>query len=139
MQAMLLVAALCVGCRTRQPISPTGEPRYLVTIYDLQGEAIGQLDMIVTNQPAQSCNAADQGKLRLVQIVSQRLQPPLHLGSAPGGWLDDGKLLVDLSAPMCDAYLLLTGRLTASGASGDVVRSSIGSGGRIGTFQATLK
>ncbi len=110
--------------------------RFIVTIRRPAGRDLGQMELEVTSQPGKSCLASSGDRLRLVRIRGQRLQPPLYLGSAPTGSVEHDRLLIDLSAPISDAYFELDGSLTAKGASGDVSRVGLIRRRESGTFEA---
>jgi hypothetical protein len=109
-----------------------------VEVVDLTGKPLGTWHMRITANDASSCLGGQKGVR--VEFARHDEVPSLRLGSYGVAMLKDGRIKIDLTGGMCDAYLMMEGAFAADGASsGDVYRFGMRGGQNLGTYRAVVK
>lgn len=131
----LLLSVLLAACSNPAPppvsqqtsdtpaVQTVAGQRWRIAIRDLAGADIGELELLLTDIPGQSCLGSQTGPPRLASVTRTTLdESKISLrGTGVSVWLEGEKMLVDLASP-CDLYRLLDGKVSAGGlASGDLV------------------
>jgi hypothetical protein len=115
---------------------------WTVSVYDPAGKELASLRMRITRTPADSCLGDMAGGLRVEFDPTQAkaISPSLPIGSYGVAKLTDDAVKIDLTGGICDAYLMMAGKIAADGSStGTVYRFSIGGGDDVGTYRATVR
>jgi hypothetical protein len=112
---------------------------WVVTLVDREMKDAGTLTLEITQQRGRSC-LSDYGTSPYLVVVksTRNLSDKIRIGEAPVALFRNGRVQIDLSAPMCDAYLQLAGKMTKAGAEGHIDAFSIGGGKTLGTFVARV-
>jgi hypothetical protein len=131
---LIVVALLCaavVAASARDPV-------WSINVTGVKGESLGALTLELTNESARTCLSGDWKKARLLQSSFQSLAKLFESkGYFPTYELNGADLTIQLNSPgMCDAYILLTGKLSARDGSGDYTSEGLGGGELRGTFTA---
>jgi hypothetical protein len=119
---------------------PTGVP-WTVKVYDPAGKELASLRMRITPKAADSCLGDMAGGVRVDfdPKEAKAISPTLPIGSYGVAKFTDDAIKIDLTGGICDAYLLMAGKIDADGSStGTVYRFSIGGGDDVGTYRATV-
>ena len=145
----LVLAAAIVGCaNAAEPRAfahlrakfPSGIP-WTVKVYDPAGKELASLRMRITRKPADSCLGDMAGGLRVDfdPKDAKAVSPELPIGSYGVAKLTGDGVKIDLTGGICDAYLMMAGKIDSDGSSnGTVYRLSIGGGNDVGTYRATV-
>ena len=147
--ACLVLAIALIGCaNAAEPPAfaklrakfPNGIP-WTVSVYDPAGKELASLRMRITRTPANSCLGDMAGGLRVEfdPKKAKAISPNLPIGSYGVAKLTDDAIKIDLTGGICDAYLMMAGKIEPDGSSkGTVYRFSIGGGEDVGTYGATV-
>jgi hypothetical protein len=132
---LLFGSCTCFAAESDRISSP---PVFQLVFSDKLGHTAGSMIIEITNQHAESCLGGFEGAY-LVKVREMRdLSPLFRPASAPVAVVRNGKLSVDLSAPMCDAYLLLDSDIRTSISTGNVTGMGFsGPAKKVGTFSLT--
>lgn len=118
---------------------PHGIP-WNVEILDPDGKSRGTLDMLITSDEASSCLGEMTDGVRVKFDRKNTVSPPLSIGSYGVATFDGGKIKIDLTGGVCDAYLVMSGAIASDGSSsGDIYTLNMGGGHAVGTYRATVK
>ena len=116
---------------------PDGIP-WTAEVVDTAGKPLGALHLRFTAQEGSSCLGGQHGVR--VDFLRGDEKPPLSLGDYGVAMFKDGKVKIDLTGGMCDAYVIMEGAFAADGASsGDVYRFGMRGGQNIGSYRASVK
>ena len=144
-RALILAMMMLAGCVT-SPVSeyqrlaaiPTpdtwkiGEP-WVVIVLDKKGRIFRSMTIRFTDREARTCTS---GNWKELEILAQ--QPPAHpqfLGM-PAYELEGSAMLIDLNSNLCDASMMLRGRVSDAGISGTYGTETPWGGEILGQFHA---
>jgi hypothetical protein len=114
---------------------------WTITLFDSHGASLGELDVVITSERADSClGSLNEGGVKVEFTREGDLSKTLHLGQYGVAQFSGEDVTIDLTAGMCDAYLLLLGSVEVDGSSNGRLSTRDLSGGRdIGTYRAVPK
>jgi hypothetical protein len=147
--AGLVLATAVIGCaNAAEPKAfaslrakfPSGIP-WTVKVYDPAGKELASLRMRITRKPADSCLGDMAGGIRVDfdPKPAKAISPNLPIGSHGVAKLTDDGVKIDLTGGICDAYLMMAGKIDSDGSStGTVYRLGMGGGDDVGTYRATV-
>jgi len=119
---------------------PQGIP-WNVEISDPSGQNLASLQFRITSESAASC-LGDFGAdaVRVEFVRKEHVSPDIRLASFGVAQFTGDKVEIDLTGGICDAYLIMDGKMEADGSStGTVFRTGMAGGHDIGTYRATVK
>lgn len=119
---------------------PQGIP-WNVEISDPSGQSLASLQFRITSESAASC-LGDFGAdaVRVEFVRKEHVSPDLRLTSYGVAQFTGDKVEIDLTGGLCDAYLIMDGKMETDGSStGTVFRLGMSGGHDIGTYRATVK
>lgn len=119
---------------------PHGIP-WNVEIVDLSGKNLASLQFRITSESAASC-LGDFGAdaVRVEFVRKEHVAPDISLASYGVAQFTGDKVEIDLTGGICDAYLIMDGKMETDGSStGTVFRLGMSGGHDIGTYRATVK
>ena len=119
---------------------PRGIP-WNVEISDPAGQTLASLKMRITSKSAASC-LGDFGAdaVRVEFVRKEHVSPDLMLSTYGVAQFTGNKVEIDLTGGICDAYLIMDGKMEPDGSStGTVFRFGMSGGHDIGTYRATVK
>jgi hypothetical protein len=131
---LIVVALLCaavVAASARDPV-------WSISVLGVKGESLGALTLELTDESADTCISGDWKKARLLQSSFPSLAKLFETkGYFPAYELNGKDITIQLNSPgMCDAYRLLTGKISAREGSGDYTSTGMFGGEKLGTFTA---
>jgi hypothetical protein len=144
-----LITALVVDCASAgEPAAiaalrakfPRGIP-WNVEISDPAGKTLASVQMRITSKSAASC-LGDFGAdaVRVEFVRKEHVSPDLMLTDYGVAKFTGDKVEIDLTGGLCDAYLIMDGKMEPDGSStGTVLRFGMSGGHDIGTYRATTK
>jgi len=114
---------------------------WTITLIDSHGVSLGELDVVITSERADSClGSLNDGGVKVRFTREKNLSKTLRLGPYGVAQFSGDDVTIDLTARTCDAYLLLLGSVEVDGSSKGRLSTLGLSGGRdIGTYKAVLK
>ncbi len=144
----VLLVALAVGCAIagdRSPIEslrarfPHGIP-WRVEILGVDGKNLGALEMLITSDRAASCLGDMNDGVRVNFTRKETLSPTISVASYGVAKFTGDKIKIDLTGGICDAYLLMSGDVSANGSStGEIYTFGMRGGHDVATYHATVK
>ena len=146
--ASLVLATALVGSARAEPKAfahlrtkyPSGIP-WTAKVFDPAGKELASLHMRITKKPEHSCLGDMEGGVRVDfdPKAAKAIWPNLTIGTYGVAKLTDDSIKIDLTGGICDAYLLMSGKIDHDGSSkGEIYRFSIGGGDDVGTYRATV-
>lgn len=147
--SVVLAAAIIGSANAAEPKAfahlrakyPSGIP-WTVKVIDPAGKELASLRMRITRKPAQSClgDMADGVRVDFDPKKARAISPNLPIGAYGIARITDEGIKIDLTGGICDAYLMMGGKLDPDGSSsGTVYRLSMGGGDDVGTYHATVR
>jgi len=114
---------------------------WTITLSDSKGGPLGELDVVVTNEHAESClGGLNEGAVKVEFTRAKNLSKTLRLGPYGIAQFSGDELTVDLTGQWCDAYILMSGSVASDGTSkGRLSTLGLSGGKDIGTYQAVLR
>ena len=120
------------------PAASDSNPVWVISLLGVKGEALGTMTFELTTEPAKSCLSGEWKKVRVLQNSVQTLSDWFTMNDYyPSYSLDDGFFSIQLNMPgWCDAYRMLTGKLSDHEVSGEYTSDGMFGGTSLGTFTA---
>ena len=114
---------------------------WTITLSDRKGGPLGELDVVVTTEHAESClGSLNEGAVKVEFTRTKNVSKTLQLGPYGIAQFSGDEVTVDLTGQWCDAYILLSGSVAADGTSkGRLSTLGLSGGKDIGTYQAVLR
>jgi hypothetical protein len=119
---------------------PQGIPWH-VEFADSAGKSLGAIDMRITSAPGDSClGGMSPDGVRVEFVRKDNLSPALSTTSHGVAKFTGANVKLDLTGGLCDAYLLMEGKIDASGSStGDVSTFGMRGGRGVATYRASVE
>jgi hypothetical protein len=132
----LTIAIVLSGCaKSSAPVVAANS--WKVSIFDVDHRAAGTIVLHVTTRTGTSCLGGFEDSKLVVIDRATDLLPAITISRFPVAKIDGDNFSFDLSGGICDAYVLLHGKvLTDGSAAGKVSTLSLGGGETLGTFVA---
>lgn len=137
--AAVLLAAVSFGAMSARkfPI------KWRVTLSSLAGLQEGTAVLEIIEAPpssrGRSCLGVENARQHLVFVLSKdKISDEIRIGQSAVASIADDRVIIDFTAGTCDAYYLFEGKLTLSGASGDVIMRDLSGSQTVGHFLAQL-
>lgn len=118
---------------------PKGIP-WRVAFADANGKSRGELEMVITSNPAHSCMGEIGDGFRVEFIHPGALSSSVPIAFYGVATFVGRKVEIDLTGGTCDAYFFMDGMLTPDGSSSGNI-TTFGRGGRhvVGTYRANVQ
>jgi hypothetical protein len=108
-----------------------------VSLFDSKHNSAGNIDLHVTKKEGRSCLGGYEGGYLVVIDRTANLSSQVRVSNTPVAKIEGDHFSIDLSGGICDAYVLLEGRIMDGGhAAGDIHTLGWGEAQTIGTFVA---
>ncbi len=118
---------------------PHGVP-WKVEILDTNGKPSGTLEMLITSDPGSSCLSDMKDGVRVKFTRKSALPTTMSIASYGVAEITGDEIKIDLTGGICDAYLLMSGKVASDGSStGDIYTLGMRGGHDVAKYRATVK